>query len=122
MGIVILTLLIGGTGQISQIEVYFIQALIDHGTLVDLQDKIVLTLLHWKMIDIMTAPGVHPGGVQRAAGFLHLVVLLCLVLLRGYRSGLPVLLLQSLNLISIIQTVPHCCYTATLLKCSLEIY
>ena len=65
------------------------------------------------------APGVYPGGVQGAAGLFHLVVLLRLVLLRGDRSGLPVLLLQSLNLISIIPTVPHIVVTATLPKCSL---
>ena len=49
-------------------------------------------------------PGVHPRGVQGAAGFLHLVVLLCLVLLSRDRRGLPVLLLQSVNLTSIIPT------------------
>ena len=49
-------------------------------------------------------PGVHPRGVQGAAGFLHLVVLLRLVLLGRDRRGLPVLLLQSVNLTSIIPT------------------
>ena len=61
--------------------------------------------------------GVHPRGVQGAAGFLHLVVLLRLVLLGRDRRGLPVLLLQSVNLTSIIPTCASLLLlSATLLK------